>query len=468
MRKTQVGTGDRSAKIRTYNFPQSRVTDHRIGFTTHDLAGVMDGDLEPIIEALQARRRRGAAGWLTRRRRERGAWARAPSARCVSEMAALLARDVRRRRAPRGARAARRAARHAALTGRPSSRRTRSADDALGARAARRGASARAGAPLAVRGGPRRLPPSHARRRRARADPAARDRAARGSRARTRLRERAGRDRGRRRHRLGRDRARAGERGPLRAGDRHRRLARRARRRARQRRAMLRRVLRAPVELRARLAARRRCTSAGCAPWSRTRRTLRCDEARGAARERARLGAVRGAVQRRRRAWRRPRGWCARPARRSSRAGCSRWRWTRGARRLGRGARGDATARYEQRAGGAGPHRPRALRGRQTTGGADMIERQGEGPRPTDRTEPRVPGGEARERRAQPGRGGRRAPAADGAAPHRRAADDPARRAADRGDGAAARRAARPGAGPAGVPAARRRAGELRQARWRA
>jgi peptide chain release factor 1 len=53
MRKSQVGTGDRSAKIRTYNFPQSRITDHRIGFTTHDLAGVMDGNLEPLVEALK-------------------------------------------------------------------------------------------------------------------------------------------------------------------------------------------------------------------------------------------------------------------------------------------------------------------------------------------------------------------------------------------------------------------------------
>ena len=53
MRKSQVGTGDRSAKIRTYNFPQSRVTDHRIGYTTHNLQGVMDGDLAELIEQLK-------------------------------------------------------------------------------------------------------------------------------------------------------------------------------------------------------------------------------------------------------------------------------------------------------------------------------------------------------------------------------------------------------------------------------
>jgi peptide chain release factor 1 len=53
MRKSQVGTGDRSAKIRTYNYPQSRITDHRIGFTTHDLPGVMDGRIEPIVDALK-------------------------------------------------------------------------------------------------------------------------------------------------------------------------------------------------------------------------------------------------------------------------------------------------------------------------------------------------------------------------------------------------------------------------------
>jgi peptide chain release factor 1 len=53
MRRTQVGTGDRSAKIRTYNYPQSRVTDHRIGWSTHNLQGFMDGDLGPVIEALR-------------------------------------------------------------------------------------------------------------------------------------------------------------------------------------------------------------------------------------------------------------------------------------------------------------------------------------------------------------------------------------------------------------------------------
>lgn len=51
-RKMQVGTGDRSERIRTYNFPQSRVTDHRIGLTLHKLDLVMDGDLEEVIDAL--------------------------------------------------------------------------------------------------------------------------------------------------------------------------------------------------------------------------------------------------------------------------------------------------------------------------------------------------------------------------------------------------------------------------------
>lgn len=52
MRRSQVSTGDRSAKIRTYNFPQGRVTDHRIGLTLYDIDRVMDGDLAPFLDAL--------------------------------------------------------------------------------------------------------------------------------------------------------------------------------------------------------------------------------------------------------------------------------------------------------------------------------------------------------------------------------------------------------------------------------
>ncbi len=51
-RKSQVSTGDRAAKIRTYNFPQSRITDHRINFTAHNLPGVMEGDLDALSQAL--------------------------------------------------------------------------------------------------------------------------------------------------------------------------------------------------------------------------------------------------------------------------------------------------------------------------------------------------------------------------------------------------------------------------------
>ena len=52
MRRSKIGTGDRAEKIRTYNYPQNRVTDHRIGFTTKQLDRVMDGDLDDIINAL--------------------------------------------------------------------------------------------------------------------------------------------------------------------------------------------------------------------------------------------------------------------------------------------------------------------------------------------------------------------------------------------------------------------------------
>ena len=53
-RKAMVGSGDRSEKIRTYNFPQNRMTDHRIGLTIHQLSEIMDGKLQPVVDALVA------------------------------------------------------------------------------------------------------------------------------------------------------------------------------------------------------------------------------------------------------------------------------------------------------------------------------------------------------------------------------------------------------------------------------
>lgn len=63
-RKQKIGSGDRSEKIRTYNFPDRRVTDHRIGFTTHRLVGVMEGELDELMEALLKAEQEGPEGPL--------------------------------------------------------------------------------------------------------------------------------------------------------------------------------------------------------------------------------------------------------------------------------------------------------------------------------------------------------------------------------------------------------------------
>lgn len=54
-RRSQIGTGERSEKIRTYNYPQNRVTDHRVGITSYNLSAVMDGDLDTFIDELATR-----------------------------------------------------------------------------------------------------------------------------------------------------------------------------------------------------------------------------------------------------------------------------------------------------------------------------------------------------------------------------------------------------------------------------
>ena len=54
-RKAQVGTGERNERIRTYNFPQNRVTDHRIDLTLHNLPALIDGDLDELLDTLMTR-----------------------------------------------------------------------------------------------------------------------------------------------------------------------------------------------------------------------------------------------------------------------------------------------------------------------------------------------------------------------------------------------------------------------------
>ena len=56
-RREQVGTGERSEKIRTYNFPDNRVTDHRVKLTVHQMQNVMDGDIDEFVDALLAAER---------------------------------------------------------------------------------------------------------------------------------------------------------------------------------------------------------------------------------------------------------------------------------------------------------------------------------------------------------------------------------------------------------------------------
>ena len=74
-RRSMVGSGERAEKIRTYNFPQDRITDHRIGLDVHDLPGVLDGELDRLIDALITERPGGPPG-LARGLAGRGA--RAP------------------------------------------------------------------------------------------------------------------------------------------------------------------------------------------------------------------------------------------------------------------------------------------------------------------------------------------------------------------------------------------------------
>ena len=59
-RRSQIGSGERAEKVRTYNFPENRVTDHRVKVTVHRLDGVLDGDLDELTEALAAEERRRA------------------------------------------------------------------------------------------------------------------------------------------------------------------------------------------------------------------------------------------------------------------------------------------------------------------------------------------------------------------------------------------------------------------------
>jgi len=105
-RRSKIGSGDRSEKIRTYNFPQGRVTDHRIGLTVHRLGEILEGNLdlllEPLIEEFQAERLKEELSWIRGERRRgcwlgRGGWTRSrcgftPSARFQPRSSSATAR----------------------------------------------------------------------------------------------------------------------------------------------------------------------------------------------------------------------------------------------------------------------------------------------------------------------------------------------------------------------------------------
>ena len=111
-RRSQVRTVDRSERIRTYNFPENRITDHRTGFKAYNLDAVLDGDLDPVVQSC-ARRRRGRQARRPRRRsacaaRDRPARRRSAAADGAAAPTAGVASRRRRRRGARRPRARRR------------------------------------------------------------------------------------------------------------------------------------------------------------------------------------------------------------------------------------------------------------------------------------------------------------------------------------------------------------------------
>ena len=211
-RKAQVGSGERSEKVRTYNFPQGRVTDHRIKHTSHNLEGVLGGDLSRVHRCAVRRGETAAAGDRGRRLTAvHGGWRSAHLGR------RRLAGERSRRSPPR-----RRsdAGGGDGLGPGGAGRRSRGGAGAAGGAAVRGdGAATTAARAGRLHRRPQRLPPPRARGRPPGPDPAAGDRAA----GRDRARARAG-DAARRRHRLRRDRPRGRRRAAWLRGHGHRHL----------------------------------------------------------------------------------------------------------------------------------------------------------------------------------------------------------------------------------------------------